>query len=388
MTIRHSPYLYNERLIPLCPSLAVRLNGAVEEKKHNGVHLALALQQLHYRLQIVTADSKHPNWHDGKPWFGQAWRHWQALEFPFWGESTIRGYFAELENMGLVEMRKHWSQEHDQRTYMTINWDHPVLQDGPVEPPAEDLDEGPEPAHSNGNGVQVGQPGVQVGQHIKEDVCKIDPCNPPCGSQAGASADADAVLEAHGFNLDGVAPIPIQDQRTPGNIPILETIRSAARTAAAKWHARALDRYGSQQYVAQLFEPVWADDGTGQARQYLSPAEMFDHQDLVIRERFRRWVVEIIDFKYSVHPRNQPGGQEITQALRGYDWQSVGWLHYMETGGKMHRPKVMPDKRRAMEIPGERPPEDHSGAALAVTAAMKAIGYTFDDDPAPAEDED
>ena len=99
--------------------------------------LALVLQQLHFRLQIVIADPKHPNWHDGKPWFGQAWSHWQALEFPFWGERTIRDYFATLKDMDLVEMRQHWSQKHDQRTYMTINWDHPLLQGEPVQLPTK-----------------------------------------------------------------------------------------------------------------------------------------------------------------------------------------------------------------------------------------------------------
>lgn len=102
--------IHENPVLLLIPSLALKI----------GLHEAVILQQIHYRLQ----SSK--NFIEGKKWIYNTYKEWQS-QVPFWSESTIKRTIYSLEEKGLL-ISANWNQlKMDKTKWYTI--DYSVLEE-------------------------------------------------------------------------------------------------------------------------------------------------------------------------------------------------------------------------------------------------------------------
>lgn len=72
-----------------------------------GDRQAIALQQLHYWVEINRKAKKETHFFDEKWWVYNTWNEWHNVDFPFWSVRTIRRVFDDLQEMKLVFTRQH-----------------------------------------------------------------------------------------------------------------------------------------------------------------------------------------------------------------------------------------------------------------------------------------
>ncbi|UOE96055.1 hypothetical protein [Alkalihalobacillus sp. LMS39] len=99
-------YLLDEPPLVIIPSLA----------KVIGLNKAIILQQCHYWIQ----KSSHER--EGRTWFYKTYKEW-AIDFPFWGDKTIRKTITELEKDGLLISGNFNKRQFDKTKWYTIDYD-------------------------------------------------------------------------------------------------------------------------------------------------------------------------------------------------------------------------------------------------------------------------
>lgn len=100
-----SKLLINESPLVVQPSLAVAL----------GLEEAIVLQQIHYWLERATIE------HKGRAWVYKTHAEWQK-ELPFFKDSKMRGLFANLKKLKLIDVEKLKKSSWDHTNYYSINY--------------------------------------------------------------------------------------------------------------------------------------------------------------------------------------------------------------------------------------------------------------------------
>lgn len=85
-----------------------------------GDRQAIALQQIHYWLEINQAADKETHFFDDCWWAHNTWSEWHNKNFQFWAVPTIRRIFQDLEMSGLIITRPHENRQ--KGVWVTINY--------------------------------------------------------------------------------------------------------------------------------------------------------------------------------------------------------------------------------------------------------------------------
>ena len=85
-----------------------------------GLNEAIILQQVHYWLEVNKAAKR--NFRDGHYWVYNSYREWQ-VQFPWWGERTVKRIFTALETMGLLVTGNYNALKLDRTKWYSINYE-------------------------------------------------------------------------------------------------------------------------------------------------------------------------------------------------------------------------------------------------------------------------
>lgn len=85
-----------------------------------GDRQAIALQQIHYWIEINEVANKQEHYFDGCWWVYNTWAEWRKNNFPFWSLSMMRRVIADLEAAGLVTTRPHENRQ--KGSWVTLNY--------------------------------------------------------------------------------------------------------------------------------------------------------------------------------------------------------------------------------------------------------------------------
>jgi len=82
---------------------------------------AIALQQIHYWLNLNRKAKKESHFTDGVWWVYNTWAEWHQQNFPFWSIPTIRRVFDTLAQKGLIQTRPH--EDRNKGMWVTIAYE-------------------------------------------------------------------------------------------------------------------------------------------------------------------------------------------------------------------------------------------------------------------------
>ena len=85
-----------------------------------GVNEALALQQVHYWLEVNRETNK--NFHDGRYWTYNSIKNWHEKQFSFWSYDKVKRTFAKLEKKELLVTGNYNNHKYDQTKWYSIDY--------------------------------------------------------------------------------------------------------------------------------------------------------------------------------------------------------------------------------------------------------------------------
>lgn len=85
-----------------------------------GDRQAIALQQIHYWLDLNAKADKESHFFDGFWWAYNTWDEWREKNFPFWSKRTIQRIFDDLSAEALIVVRPH--EGNRKGNWVTINY--------------------------------------------------------------------------------------------------------------------------------------------------------------------------------------------------------------------------------------------------------------------------
>lgn len=109
---KQASLLIDEPPILVYPTLASKL----------GINKAVVIQQLHFLLNSAKSSNSKYNFVDGKWWVYNSYADWKTEHFTWLSESSIKRFFLELEQDGLVESQQGVKHPNDREKWYTIDY--------------------------------------------------------------------------------------------------------------------------------------------------------------------------------------------------------------------------------------------------------------------------
>lgn len=262
---KHATHLLSEAPMLVYPTLAKLL----------GINKSIMLQQLHFLLNTTKTAKNKYNFIDGRWWVYNSYPEWQRDYFVWLGESTIKRFFLELEDAGIVRSRQGVKNPNDRRKWYTIDyeaWERyaaALPSETDASPVAEDGSESDDASAQNepmGDQLKMSRSSAQNEPVISSK--RADDLSETSSEMTSETTAEKKQQQPPPADKDASTPFVVWEQEMQGITPMIaDTLKDWVREYGAAWVVDAireakLSGGNTPKYVYRILDR-WRREGKG-----------------------------------------------------------------------------------------------------------------------------